>query len=127
MCCSREKQLLPSDKLTITRVVGSACHARGFVQTAELDARLSRQAEAGEGLTALMRTPLEHNIDHSVQLVLATEHATICSRDIAGGLFPAARVHAVLVANVHHTILNVVLAVQPSLFSWTGPIEMTRS
>lgn len=88
------------------------------MQTAELDARLSRQAEAGEGLTALMRTPLEHNIDHSVQLVLATEHATICSRDIAGGLFPAARVHAVLVANVHHTILNVVLAVQPSLFSW---------
>ena len=103
--------------MVVTRILGSACHARCLVQAAELDAWLSRQAKTRKGLAAFVRTPLENNIDHSVQFVLATEHAPIRARDVACGLFPTARMHAVLVADIYHTILNVVLAVQASLFS----------
>ena len=69
-----------------------------------------------------MGTALEDDINHAVQFVLPAEHAPVGIRDVAGGLLPTARVHAVLVAHIHHAILNVILAVQPTLLPWNRAI-----
>ena len=100
-----------------TWIVGPPSHARRLVQAAKLDARLTGQAKAGEGLTSVVRTSLENNVDHALQFVLATEHASIGARDIAGRLLSATGVHAMFVADIHHAILYVVFAVEPSLLS----------
>ena len=97
----------------LTCAGGAPGHPRHLVQAAVLHARLAGVPEAGEGLAALVRAALEYDVDHALQLVLAAEHAAPRPWHVAGGLLGALGVHAVLVAHVHHALLDVVLAVQP--------------
>ena len=108
-CSARQRP-----KVSVTCIICSTSHSRRFVQPAELDPGLSRETKTGKGFTAVMCTALKDDIDHSLQLVLAAKHAPSRARDVACGLFGAARVHAVLVTDIHHPILNVFFAIQPS-------------
>jgi len=84
------------------------------VQAAVLDPRLPGVTEAGERLAALVGTALEDHVHHALQLVLPAVHAPARPRRVAGGLLGAPGVLAVLVPHVHHALLDVVLAEQPS-------------
>lgn len=92
----------------------SANHAWKLMSPAKLNSSLTRVAKTGKSLTPIMLTSFQHNIDHTIELVLATESSCGLTRMVACCLFWASRMTTMFVTNVNHAVLNMCFAVQAS-------------